>query len=962
MAPRTPDMQRQQSGFTALDSLRNNQVGLKLPDFSRNNQFQGNPMAQASSGLGGSPTSFAANPFSMTGGAAAASANLPSFGGGGAMGGGGGGAGSAIAASAQKIVASNEKLVAALNNLAAKLGGAQPGGPGGSPGGPGGPSPGGGMGLGGAFGGAVGKGMGALAAVGVIGGMASSLTSSIMTPSVMRAQQGAFNAGNSLAQSQAGFNIMSAGLSMGGMQTTFASLEAERAAARAGAGGRGASLINEGMTDLSSGFARLGPLSSAHNALAQSRIAQGQALRDQEMAQARQKALDEGPSETDIAIFNANARGAVRGTTSISSYFQGRAAFPGSSEASAVQRASRFRRTARQFALLSQIGNETIQPMEQAGFEFMANVSMHSGRYTRFLDAQGRANMREFLGGDDASVTTMSGLFGNALGMSNITATQEMNSIVGAQGFRGIEHTQLNGTIDRALMRPKNAKERKALREIIKAGDPDGRLVRGVRNLTFLPPGQTRRPGIFMQDELAEMAATPFATAESNINGAFARQAAAYGRAPLEFTSAGSLTDRNVLAAGTNDLRDPALLRRNNHNRAMGIDEVINARQRGFSAATIGMAGQIGRGGMGGMHSAGGSDLLNEAAFLDLRGAGAQQHIQGRINFFSRMAQQGFNPATGGFTMETGGLATIGLIGPGAPMLFQRGFSNNQMQMEGEINTVINRGRARRLQSFMGGNFGARAGEMRGFAESGAQSIKGILGGFGQDVLMAQVLAENNGDIAQSMRAMHGMGPLSARNRLQAAGFSGQGLRDALLSLEGMSPDTVDTILQAPNRLENLSQKRRDTLQSMGEKTVGAAKAEKEIQRMEAFNHNTFRMMTAAEANKEANEVSKTSLKNIESFLKETFSTGKKKKKPPTPPPPGASDIRLKKAITFLRKSLSGINIYSFVYKNDKTETIWEGVMAQEIMHDYPEAVILDTDGYYKVYYDKIDVDMKRIK
>ena len=958
MAPRTPDMQRQQSGFTALDSLRNNQVGLKLPDFSRNNQFQGNPMSQASSGLGGSPTSFAANPFSMTGGAAAASANLPSFGGG-QMGGGGGGAGSAIASSAAKIVASNEKLVAALNNLASKLGGGQPGQQPGAPG-PGGPSGPGGMGLGGAFGGAIGKGMGAMAAVGVIGNMAGSLTTSIMSPGVMRAQQGAFNQGNSLAQSQAGFNIMSAGLSMGGMQTTFASLEANRAAARVGAGGRGAALMNEGMTDLSSGFARLGPLSSAHNALAQSRIAQGQALRDSEMAKARQDVLDAGPSDKDIAIFNASARGAVAGTTSISSYFQGRAAFPGSKEASAVQRATRFKRTARQFALLSQIGNETIQPMEQAGFEFMANVSMHSGRYTRFLDSNGRANMREFLGGDDASVTSMSGLFGNALGMSNITATQEMNSIVGAQGFRGIEHTQLNGMIDRSLMRPRNARERRSLRSIIRAGDPDGRLIRGVRNLRIRGPGQAERPGIFMQDELATMAATPFPTAESNMNGAFARQAAAYGRAPLEFTSYGNMTDLNVLAAGTNDIRDPALLRRNNHNRAMGIDEVINARQRGFSASTIGLAGQIGRGGMGGMHSAGGADLLNEAAFLDLRGAGAQQHIQGRINFFSKMAASGFNPATGGFTMESGGLAQIGLIGAGAPMLFQRGFSNNQMQMEGEINTVINRGRARRLQSFMGGNFGNRAGEMRSFAESGAAGIKGILGGFGQDVLMAGVLADNDGDIAASMRQMHSMGPITARNRLQQAGFSGQGLRDALLSLEGMSPDTVDTILGAPNRLENLSQKRRNTISSMGEKTVGAAKAEKEIQRMEAFNHNTFRMMTAAEANKEANEVSKNKLASIEAFLKETFSTGKKKKKPPTPSAP--SDIRLKKAITFLRKSLSGINIYSWIYKNDKTETIWEGVMAQEIMHDYPEAVILDTDGYYKVYYDKIDVDMKRIK
>ena len=33
-------------------------------------------------------------------------------------------------------------------------------------------------------------------------------------------------------------------------------------------------------------------------------------------------------------------------------------------------------------------------------------------------------------------------------------------------------------------------------------------------------------------------------------------------------------------------------------------------------------------------------------------------------------------------------------------------------------------------------------------------------------------------------------------------------------------------------------------------------------------------------------------------------------------------DIRLKKVITFLRKSLCRINIYSWIYKKDKTETI----------------------------------------
>ena len=949
MAPKTPDMQRQQSGFTALDSLRNNQLGLKLPDFSMNNQFQGNPMARASSGLGGSPTSFAANPFGMTGGAAAASANLPTFGG---ATGGGGGAGSAIASSAAKIVASNEKLVAALNNLASKLGG---GGGGGKPGMPGAPGGGGGrltlgsvgMGASAAFAGIsasygfgtqqMGLQANAMAAANQetyfnqgMGGLGSSFRSMGVNQSVANAKRD--SSGNTVSGIGAGT------MALGGLATLGGVLAAPFT------GGASLTVAGYGLATMGVG----GGLMTGGN-MAANRAAEEARIKGQDKNSAEYQAA----LEKDRLNFNAKAGGAVRGTTSVGQYYNALSQFPGGEGASAIQRASRYKRTAARFNLMSSVGNNTIIPMEQAGFEFMANVSMHSGRYTRFLDDQGRANMHDFLGGQDASVTSMSGLFGNALGMSNITATQEMNAIVSGQGFRGIEHTQLNGSIDRALMRPKNARQRKNLRRIIKAGDPDGLLVRGVTDTPF------NTDGVFQQDHIAEMAASPHATAAANMTGAGQRQIDAYDRAPARLlrSNRGYAVDQDVLASGTNDYRDNASLRRSNHNRAMGINEVINARQRGFSASLIGLAGQIGRGGMGGLHSAGGSDLINEAAYMDLRGAGAQQHIQGRLDFFSKMAASGFNPSSGGFNMYAGRDAQIGLRGPGTPMLFQRGFSDTQMQMEGEINTVINRGRARRLQSFMGGNFGARAGEMRGFAESGAQGIKGILGGFGNDVLMASVLAENNGDIAGSMRTMHGMGPLSARNRFMKAGLSGQGLRDALLSLPGMSPDTVDTILESPDRLENLSQKRRSTLGSMAEKSAGGAKAEKEIQRMEAFNHNTFRMMTAAEANKEANETSKTTLGNIEKFLKDTFNKQKAKKAPP----PAPSDIRLKKAITFLRKSLSGINIYSWIYKKDKTETIWEGVMAQEIMNDYPEAVMLDTDGYYKVYYDKIDVDMKRI-
>jgi len=72
-----------------------------------------------------------------------------------------------------------------------------------------------------------------------------------------------------------------------------------------------------------------------------------------------------------------------------------------------------------------------------------------------------------------------------------------------------------------------------------------------------------------------------------------------------------------------------------------------------------------------------------------------------------------------------------------------------------------------------------------------------------------------------------------------------------------------------------------------------------------------------------------------------------------------ASDIRLKENINFERQE-KGLNIYSFNYKTDKDKR-YEGVMAQEVIETHPEAVIIDEDGYYKVFYSMLGIEMKQI-
>ena len=67
------------------------------------------------------------------------------------------------------------------------------------------------------------------------------------------------------------------------------------------------------------------------------------------------------------------------------------------------------------------------------------------------------------------------------------------------------------------------------------------------------------------------------------------------------------------------------------------------------------------------------------------------------------------------------------------------------------------------------------------------------------------------------------------------------------------------------------------------------------------------------------------------------------------------SDSRLKDHIQLVGKSPTGINIYSFKYK--QLDGTYEGVMAQEV----PWARTMTDTGYYAVDYDKVDVEFRRL-
>ena len=70
------------------------------------------------------------------------------------------------------------------------------------------------------------------------------------------------------------------------------------------------------------------------------------------------------------------------------------------------------------------------------------------------------------------------------------------------------------------------------------------------------------------------------------------------------------------------------------------------------------------------------------------------------------------------------------------------------------------------------------------------------------------------------------------------------------------------------------------------------------------------------------------------------------------------SDRKLKKNIKKISKSPSGLNIYSFEFKDSKYgKGVFQGVMSNEV----PKKAVIKKDGYDMVDYSKLDVEFKQI-
>ena len=71
------------------------------------------------------------------------------------------------------------------------------------------------------------------------------------------------------------------------------------------------------------------------------------------------------------------------------------------------------------------------------------------------------------------------------------------------------------------------------------------------------------------------------------------------------------------------------------------------------------------------------------------------------------------------------------------------------------------------------------------------------------------------------------------------------------------------------------------------------------------------------------------------------------------------SDIRLKTDIEKVGVAANGLPLYTFRYIGG--EAVYRGVMAQDVLEVFPEAVCVKPNGYLAVRYDMLGLEMTRL-
>lgn len=74
---------------------------------------------------------------------------------------------------------------------------------------------------------------------------------------------------------------------------------------------------------------------------------------------------------------------------------------------------------------------------------------------------------------------------------------------------------------------------------------------------------------------------------------------------------------------------------------------------------------------------------------------------------------------------------------------------------------------------------------------------------------------------------------------------------------------------------------------------------------------------------------------------------------------PVVSDLRLKTGVEWVGVAANGLPLYHFSYIGN--EEVYRGVMAQDVLERFPEAVSVMPNGYMAVRYDLLGMKMTRV-
>lgn len=76
-------------------------------------------------------------------------------------------------------------------------------------------------------------------------------------------------------------------------------------------------------------------------------------------------------------------------------------------------------------------------------------------------------------------------------------------------------------------------------------------------------------------------------------------------------------------------------------------------------------------------------------------------------------------------------------------------------------------------------------------------------------------------------------------------------------------------------------------------------------------------------------------------------------------PPVPVSDIRLKEDVAVVGSTVHGLSLYTFRYRGQPE--LYEGVMAQDVIKVRPDAVLVGSDGFYRVDYARLGIECRLI-